>query len=95
MHSKLLFNTGNLLHMDFPFCLDFGSSMYSKQNISDELLQRIFPYLKGANLNNTKLDMTAPVVTQISPKYGFRESHRNYTVACALRQIAPSRYTRY
>lgn len=45
---------------------------------------RLLAYISGANLDQKALDVTAPVVVLLRPKYGFREAKKDYTVAFFL-----------
>lgn len=43
--------------------------------------QRLSRYIRGANVDEVKLEMAAPVVSLFRPTHGFRESDKNYKVA--------------
>ncbi len=50
------------------------------------LLQKLFKYISGNNVDNAKISMTTPVVTFVKPSADFKTAEKNYTVAFYLPQ---------
>ena len=50
------------------------------------LLQKLFRYISGNNVDNAKISMTAPVITFVKPTSDFKSAEQNYTVAFYLPQ---------
>lgn len=48
------------------------------------MLQRLYKYISGDNVDNKKISMTTPVITFVKPEDDFKHAEQNYTVAFYL-----------
>lgn len=44
----------------------------------------LYKYIDGDNMDEVKMNMTAPVVTMFRPEEGFRSAQKDFTVAFYL-----------
>ena len=50
------------------------------------LVQKLFKYIDGNNVDNKKISMTTPVVTFVHPSHDFKSAEKNYTISFYLPQ---------